>query len=67
MGGLPGAFRKWSIIAFALESIVVVLAFLIMVFILEWEINATMLYILLLVMVISAGILLMTGRRAVDT
>ncbi len=66
MDGLPRAFRKWSILAFALESMVVVIAFLIMVFFLAWDINATMMYILLLVMVISAGILLTTGRNAAE-
>jgi hypothetical protein len=60
--GLPPAFRKWSIIAFALESIAVILAFLFLVFFLKWEINVTMMYILLLVMIISAGILIITGR-----
>jgi hypothetical protein len=62
--GLPPAFRKWSIIAFALESIAVILTFLFMVFFLEWEINATMMYILLLVMILSAILLLITGRTA---
>jgi hypothetical protein len=60
--GLPPAFRKWSIIAFALESIAVILAFLFLVFFLKWEINVTMMYVLLLVMIISAGILIITGR-----
>ena len=66
MDGLPPAFRKWSIIAFALESLAVILAFLFMVFFLKWEINATMLYILLLVMVFSAVFLLFTGRTAAE-
>jgi hypothetical protein len=66
MDGLTPAFRKWSIIAFALESIAVVLAFLSMVFFLKWEINVTMMYILLLVMVISAVLLLITGRTATE-
>ena len=66
MDGLPPAFRKWSIIAFALESIAVILTFLFMVFFLKWEINATMLYILLLVMVFSAVVLLFTGRTAAE-
>ena len=66
MDGLPPAFRKWSIIAFALESIAVVLAFLAMVFFLKWEINVKMMYILLLVMVISAVLLLITGRTATE-
>ncbi len=66
MAGLPRAFRRWSIFAFALESMVVVIAFLIMVFFFAWEINATMMYILILVMVISAGILLTTGRRTAE-
>ena len=66
MDGLPPAFRKWSIIAFALESIAVILTFLFMVFFLKWEINATMLYILLLVMVFSAVFLLFTGRTAAE-
>jgi len=64
MDGLPPAFRKWSIIAFALESIAVILTFLFMVFFLKWEINETMLYILLLVMLLSAVLLLVTGRTA---
>jgi hypothetical protein len=66
MDGLPPAFRKWSILAFALESIAAILGFLFMVFFLKWEINGTMMYILLLVMVISAVLLLITGRRTVE-
>jgi len=66
MDGLPPAFRKWSIIAFALESIAVILAFLSMVFFLKWEINATMLYILLVVMVFSAVLLLLSARTAAE-
>ena len=66
MDGLTPAFRKWSIIAFALESIAVILTFLFMVFFLKWEINATMLYILLLVMVFSAVFLFFTGRTAAE-
>jgi hypothetical protein len=62
--GLPPAFRKWSIIAFALESIAVILTFLFMVFFLKWEINVTMMYILLLVMIPAAILLLITGRTA---
>jgi hypothetical protein len=64
MDGLPPAFRKWSIIAFVLESIAVVLSFLFMVLFLKWQINTTMMYILLLVMVISAVLLLITGGTA---
>jgi hypothetical protein len=37
-----------------------------MVFFLKWEINVTMMYILLLVMVISAVLLLITGRTATE-
>jgi hypothetical protein len=66
MDGLPPQFRKWSILAFALESIAVILAFLVMVFFLKWEINVTMLYILLLVMVLSAVFLLLSGRTAAE-
>ena len=66
MDGLPPAFRKWSILAFSLESIATILAFLFMVFFLKWEINGTMMYILLLVMAISATLLLITGRRNVE-
>jgi len=62
MDGLPTAFRKWSIVAFALESIAVILAFLLMVYFLKWKINETMMYILVLVMVISAVLLLISGR-----
>jgi hypothetical protein len=64
MAGLPPAFRKWSIIAFAVESVAAILAFLFLVFFLKWEINATMMYILLLVMVLSAVLLLITGRTS---
>jgi len=66
MDGLPPAFRKWSIIAFALESIAVIFAFLFMVFFLKWEINATMLYILLVVMVFSAVLLILSARTAAE-
>jgi hypothetical protein len=66
MDGLPPAFRKWSIIAFALESTAVILTFLFMVFFLGWKINATMINILLIVMVISAFFLLMTGNTTAE-
>ena len=66
MDELPPAFRKWSIIAFALESIAVILAFLFMVYILKWEIDTTMMYILFIFMVFSAVLLLVTGRTAAE-
>jgi len=66
MDGPPTSFRKWSILAFAAESVIVILTFLFMIFFLKWEINATMMYLLLLVMVISAVLLLMTGRTTVE-
>ena len=66
MYGLPPAFRNWSILAFALESIAVILAFLFMVFFLNWEINVTMMYILLLVMVLSAALLILSGRTVAE-
>jgi len=66
MDGLPPAFRKWSVLAFMAECIAVILAFLFMVLILKWEINATMMYLLLLVMVISAVLLLISGRTTVE-
>jgi hypothetical protein len=66
MDELPLLFRKWSIIAFALESIAVILTFLFMVLYLKWEINETMMYILLLVMAVSAVLLLITGRTAAE-
>jgi hypothetical protein len=66
MNGLSPAFRKWSIIAFVLESIAVIITFLFMVFFLKWEINETLLYVLLLVMVISAVLLLISGRTAAE-
>jgi hypothetical protein len=65
MDGHPPSFRKWSIFAFVTESIIVILAFLFMIFFLKWEINTTMMYLLLLVMVISAVLLLITGRTTV--
>jgi hypothetical protein len=37
-----------------------------MVFFLKWEINVTMMYILLLVMVFSAVFLIITGRTVVE-
>ena len=66
MSGPPPLFRKWSVLAFATESATVILAFLFMIFFLKWEINATMIYLLLLVMVISAVLLLITGRNTVE-
>jgi len=66
MDGPPTSFRKWSILAFAAESVIVILTFLFMIFFLKWEINATMMYLLLLIMVISAVLLLMTGRTTVE-
>jgi asparagine N-glycosylation enzyme membrane subunit Stt3 len=66
MDGPPTSFRKWSILAFAAESVIVILTFLFMIFFLKWEINATMMYLLLLVMVLSAVLLLMTGRTTVE-
>jgi len=61
---LSPAFRKWSVIAFALESFAVIIVFLIMVFFLKWEISLMMMYILLLFMIISAVFLIITGRNA---
>jgi hypothetical protein len=61
-GELSRKFRVWSIYAFALESIAVIFAFFVMVFFLRGEINQTMMYVLLLVMVVSAAVLLVTGR-----
>jgi len=66
MDGHPPSFRKWSVLAFAAESVIVILTFLFMIFFLKWEINATMMYLLLLVMVISAVLLFMTGRTTVE-
>jgi len=66
MDGPPTSFRKWSILAFAAESVIVILTFLFMIFFLKWEINTTMMYLLLLVMVISAVLLLITGRTTVE-
>lgn len=65
--GLSPRFRAWSVIAFILESLAVILAFLFMVFIFRWKISLTMLYILFLVMVISAVLIIVTGRLAADT
>ena len=62
MNGLSQKFRKWSILAFMAESIAVILTFFCMVFFLKWEINGTMMYILFFIMVISAALLLITGR-----
>jgi len=66
MDGQPPVFRKWSIVAFALESIAVILAFLLMVYFLQGKINETMMYILILVMVISAILLLISGMTATE-
>jgi hypothetical protein len=66
MDGLPPAFRKWSIIAFALESIAVIAIFLSMVFLLRWKIDATMMYLLFFLMALSAVLLIFTGRTATD-
>jgi hypothetical protein len=66
MDGPLSSYRKWSVLAFAAESVIVILTFLFMIFFLKWEINATMMYLLLLVMVISAVLLLMTGRTTVE-
>lgn len=63
MDGLPQKFRKWSILAFMAESIAVILTFFGMIFFLKWEINGTMMYILFFIMVISAALLLITGRN----
>jgi hypothetical protein len=64
MDGQHPAFRKWSIVAFAAESMAVILAFLFMVFILKWKIDTTMMYILFIFMVFSAVLLLVTGKTA---
>jgi hypothetical protein len=64
MDELPPEFRKWSVYAFILECIAVILAFLLMVFFLKWKIDQTLLYILLLIMVVSAVILITTGQPA---
>jgi hypothetical protein len=64
MDELPHEFREWSIYAVILECMAVILAFLLMVFFLKWKIDQTLLYILILIMVVSAVILIRTGQPA---
>ena len=60
--GLSPKYRSWSVRVFALECAAVIIAFLCMVFVLNWKITLTMLYILLLLMVVSAALLILTGE-----
>ena len=67
MDTLPPAFRKWSILAFASESLAAILAFLFMVLVLRWQIDLTMMAILLVFMVISAGLLILSRGSITGT
>jgi len=62
MEELPPAFRRWSILAFALESLAVILAFLFMVLVLRWQIDMKMIAVLFVFMVFSAALLILSGR-----
>ncbi len=64
MVDLDPDFRHWSIRAFCLESGIVILAFVIMVVVFRWPVTATMMYFLILLMVIGAAAILITGRVA---
>ena len=66
MNGLLIPFRKWSVLAFGAECIAVILTFFVMVVLLKWKINQTMMYILLIIMAISAALLIITGRTAAE-
>jgi len=59
---LPPDFRRWSIFAFALESLAVILFFLFMVLVLRWQIDMTMIAMLFVFIVISAVLLILTGK-----
>jgi hypothetical protein len=52
--GLSPEFRRGSILAFALESLLVIATFLFLLFGLKWKVSETMAYVILLVMVSGA-------------
>jgi len=52
--GLSPAFRQWSILAFSLESLLVIAAYLFLVFGLGWQVSETMGYVIILIMVFGA-------------
>lgn len=47
-------FRRWSLLAFACESLLVIATFLFLLFGLGWKATATMAYVILVVMVFGA-------------
>jgi hypothetical protein len=51
--GLPPEFRQWSILAFALESLLAIATFLFL-FWLGWQLSETMAYVIIVVMVSGA-------------
>jgi hypothetical protein len=51
--GLSPGFRQWSVLAFALESLLVIATFLFL-FRAGWRLSETMAYVILLVMVSGA-------------
>jgi type VI protein secretion system component VasK len=52
--GLSPAFRRWSILAFILESLLVIAAYLFLLFGLGWQASETMGYVIILIMVLGA-------------
>jgi F0F1-type ATP synthase assembly protein I len=52
--GLSPTFRRWSILAFILESLLVIAAYLFLLFWLDWHLSETMGYVIILIMVFGA-------------
>jgi type VI protein secretion system component VasK len=52
--GLSPEFRRWSILAFALESLLVIAAYLFLLFGLGWQVSDTMEYVIIVIMVFGA-------------
>jgi len=52
--GLSPAFRRWSILAFILESLLVIAVYLFLLFWLGWQVSETMEYVIIVIMVLGA-------------
>jgi len=52
--GLSPEFRQWSVLAFTLESLLIIVTFLFLLFVLGWKASETMAYVILVVMVSGA-------------
>jgi hypothetical protein len=52
--GISEEMREWSVLAFGLESLLVIASYLFLLFLLHWKVSETMAYVILVVMVFGA-------------